>query len=228
VTEKNEPQTPANAKPELVQNASKHAMVAAQAIKKYLGRPGNILLDFPQIFPSLFSTDRPTRRMSFFFFLSLAGLIFVSGYAFQRYWSSKRLIRMMEDQRIARRMKVMEEKDVAEAKRRDSVLNLGSFTLELKAIAHQALRAGVGVGIVNMAEVEIVILCDGTDTRDYIEEHVIQARNQMTNVFTAIDREELLSREGKRRIKGSIIRRLNQWLPRGKVEDLYFSRLSVN
>jgi flagellar basal body-associated protein FliL len=50
----------------------------------------------------------------------------------------------------------------------------------------------------------------------------------MTNVFVALDREDLLSREGKRKLKNIIIKKLNGWLPHGKVEDLHYSKLLVS
>jgi flagellar basal body-associated protein FliL len=197
------------------------AKAAASFFKKYFNQNGNIWKDLPHLFTGLWSPDAPTRKMTLIFFLSLVGAIGVSGIAIQRTWHIKKQLRLLEEQKKARILQELAEKEDEEKRRKDSVLSLGSFTLELKAVGSQTY----GVGAINMAELEMVLFCDQVDTKEYLEQHKIQARNQMTNLLVAIDREELLSQDGKKRLKTSILKKLNSWLPRGKVEDLYFSKL---
>jgi flagellar basal body-associated protein FliL len=207
--------------PQLALGAKQRAKVATQKLKLYFTKKGTIWSDLPQMFASLLSGDRPTRRMAALFFLSLSGLILVSSIAIHRYWEAKKKTLLAEAQRHAKHLSELIKKETEEARRRASLVSLGKYTIELKEMVEQTL----GLNQLNTAEVEIVILCDGKETREYIESHMVYVRNQMTNVLIAMDREELTSREGKKRIKMLITRRLNEWLPHGKVEDIYFSKL---
>lgn len=200
------------------------AAAAAAKMKDYLKNKGNFLKNIPQIFHDLQSPDRPTRRMAALFFLSLSGLVFAILVGMNRYSHNKKLQAEAILRREARIKAEIERKLAEGEKRQASIFTLGVFTLELKPVPHQKLAPGV----MNMAEVEIVLLCDEPKTKAFLEENQVQAQNQMTNVLTAIDREELLSREGKRKIKAILIRRLNHWLPHGAIEDLYFSKLVVS
>jgi flagellar basal body-associated protein FliL len=207
-----------------VAEVSRKSKVAAEAFKKFLSKRGGIWLELPGVFFGIFSRDRPTRKMSLVFVASLLGIVLVSGIAVKRYWNAKKRAQLIEAREIEKRNREILEKEAFEARRRDSVVSLGSFALELKPVPNQHL----GPGVVNMAQMEIMLVCDGPETRDYIKEHMVQTRNQMTQVFTALDREELMSRDGKKKLKGVIIRKLNGWLPHGKVDDLFFSKLIIN
>ena len=209
---------------EKTQQAAKQAKAAAVAVRNYFSKKGTLWKDIFTIPSSLFSRDPATRRMTLLFFLSLAGFLSVSTYGIKRYWAMKRARVMAEVHLRARHLKELVERETDEARRLASTLSLGSFTLELNELVHQKNT----VGQVNMAEVEVVILCDSAETREYIDQNMIQVRNQMTNVFTMIERDELLSRDGKRRIKTILIRKLNEFLPHGKIEDVYFSKLIVS
>jgi flagellar basal body-associated protein FliL len=109
-------------------------------------------------------------------------------------------------------------------KRFSSTLGLGTFTVELKEVPGHAGAWAV----MNLAEVEIFIECDGSETRSYLDEHLTLARDQVTGVFTALNREDLMTREGKAKLRRLIIKKLNEILPQGKVEELYFSKLLVS
>lgn len=79
----------------------------------------------------------------------------------------------------------------------------------------------------NIAELELVVECDSPDTHTYIEENLVQARNQLTDIFLSMERDDLLSREGKRKLKKRLIERLNGWMPRGKIQNVFFAKLVV-
>lgn len=186
---------------------------------------------FVEIVRGLVSPDGPTRRMSLFFFVSLAGVVTLGILTVQRNMRLK-------EARLAAEVAETEE---AEARSHEaallgktvaaeanphalSMLNVGQFTIELKPIAAQDKHAG---GFMNMAEVELVIECDSKETHDYIEENLVAARSQITDIFLSMDRDELLSRDGKRKLKKRLLERLNGWIPRGKVQNVFFSKLVV-
>jgi flagellar basal body-associated protein FliL len=186
---------------------------------------------FFEIFRGLRSPDGPTQRMSIFFFLSLFALAALGAVAIRRSIDQKRELRAQ----IAAAKEEETEKNheasllgspeaASEGAHATSMLDLGAFTIELKPVAGQPKKKG---GFMNMAEVELVIECDSKETHDFIEENLVQVRSQVTDIFLSMDREELLSREGKRKLKKRLIERLNGWIPRGKVQNAFFSKLVV-
>ena len=186
---------------------------------------------FAEIFRGLWSPDRPTRRMSLFFFLTLAllvgiGILTAQRSVRQRHEREARIAAAKEEaiERSTEAALLGKTEAPGENPRSVSMLNLGHFTIELKAIAGQPKKKG---GFMNMAEVELVIECDSQDTRSFIEENLVQARSQVTDIFLSMDRDELLSREGKRKLKKRLMERLNGWIPRGKVQSVFFSMLVV-
>ena len=114
-------------------------------------------------------------------------------------------------------------KQADEATRRHTTLHIGDFMVELKPPAEQKRRRGV----MNMAEVSIVVECDARQTCAFIRSREAKARDEITNVLTALERDDLMSVDGKRKIKKALIDRLNGWLPTGKIEHLYFQKLII-
>lgn len=179
-----------------------------------------------EIFLSFKSPDRATRYVSLLFFASLFGvgwIIFITAehYARQR---ARELRQALSENDQARHLNEFFKKQSEEAKQKTSTVTIGSFTIELKDLPNQKNIPGV----MNMAEIEMVLECDGKDTRVFVEKNLDLVRNQVTSLLFAMDREELMSKEGKRRLKKIIQERLNGWLPSGRIEDLYFSRLVVS
>ena len=64
----------------------------------------------------------------------------------------------------------------------------------------------------NMAEVEIQVQCDKKETCDFLDGQSAKVKDEVTQVFTAMERDELLSKEGKKKMKRKIIDRLNLFL----------------
>ena len=174
---------------------------------------------------SLGSTDPPTRRMAWVFVAALGGAVLVVSIAGSRYWhhwsalhSERRAVQLHEEAMLSGFLK--KQADLMHRKR--VMLPLGSFTLELRQ------PAGGTPANLNLADVEIVVECDTKETRTYLEDNLAQARNQVTNVFVAIDRGELLSADGKARLKKSLLDSLNASLPKGRIENLYISKLVLS
>jgi len=180
---------------------------------------------FVEISSGLWSRDATVRRMSLFFLFSLTGIIVISVFTWSKFQDYRRSRVSLSDGAVGvEHLGEFLNKQAEEAKRRHSTLNLGEFLIELKRDSGDKKVPGV----VGMAQVEIVIECDNKETCSYIGGHHVQARNQLTNVFTAIDREELLSHEGKKRIKKTIVEKLNVWLQTGKIVNIYFANVMVD
>lgn len=181
------------------------------------------------LFKSIGSPDAPTRRMSIFFFLSFFGVITLSVMVIQRNsrLESERLARMEAEAKDSaergEEAALLGGRESADHAHSSSMLNLGLFTIALKPVKERTKTGS----FVNMAEVELVAECDSKETHDYLEENLAQARNQLNGVFLSVDREELLTREGKRKLKKRILELINGWLPNGKVRSIYFSKLIV-
>ena len=79
-----------------------------------------------------------------------------------------------------------------------------------------------------MAEMELYAQCDAKDTCEYIEENMASARDQITDALLPMDRDAVITGEGKRRLKKHIVDKLNVWLPRGKIENIFISNLIVD
>jgi hypothetical protein len=105
-----------------------------------------------------------------------------------------------------------------------TLLDLGRFSIQLKGEPNaQALRAnGSKAGL---ADVSLVLECDSPETYEYLEQRSAQVRNEITGALDAVDREELLSRLGKNRLKSRVKDQVNGWLPKGKVLNVYISGL---
>ncbi|MBI2712733.1 MAG: flagellar basal body-associated FliL family protein [Bdellovibrio sp.] len=176
------------------------------------------------VFTGIASADAQTAKMSLIFILSFSGIVYLIGTT--AYQSSKRSaeIRAKENAAKMARSAALAKKLGEEERLKESLLNMGRFTLEL--IPAEGKRPPHG--IVNMAEVEFVLQCDSPETRHYIEGNFTLARNLMVTALVPMEREDLLSHEGKKKWKAILLRVLNQWLTHGKVQDVYFSKMIIN
>lgn len=113
-------------------------------------------------------------------------------------------------------------------KQRAAFLQLGTFTIELLPVA--GMRPAKGV--LNLAEIEMFVQCDSRETRDYLFTHQARVKDRVAKVLPKMDREDLLSREGKKKLKLRVIKGLNEWLATsensGLVQDVFFSKLMLN
>ncbi len=204
--------------------SSFHPKKIIAQIRKYVGNKSVNLSKLLDILSGLFSIDAPTRKMSTVFIFSLIGILSVFYLALDRYWMSKRGELRHQSKELGNRFEELVRKRSEEAERRASVMSVGSFTLDLKEDTTQVM----GTGIANMAELEIIIYCDGRETRNFIQSHLIEVRDQISHAFIGLSKDDLMSREGKKRIKKTILKILNAWMPHGKVSDLYISKLIIN
>lgn len=79
-----------------------------------------------------------------------------------------------------------------------------------------------------MVKLSIQVFCDKRVTCSYIFDHIQEARDQINVMLTPIQTSELMSREGKMKLRSKLVNRLNDWLPEGKVEDAFITNLVIN
>ena len=208
-----------------------------------------------ELFEALVSPDRPTRKMALFFFLSLATVVWSSYRTFVHFRGeapkAAQVAHSADTHADAAHSGAHPQDHSAEAHATPAaspagaaeegdeyadgemdkkqaiapvMLTVGSFTLELKP-RQTSFKKGVGS---DLADVTLVFECDSQNTKDYLEQRLPQLKGQLTNLFIALDRDELITREGKLRLKAKIIDRVNVWLPQKlKITNVYFSRLTV-
>ncbi|MBI4925818.1 MAG: flagellar basal body-associated FliL family protein [Bdellovibrio sp.] len=180
---------------------------------------------FVRVFKGIFARDLSFKLISFLFLGSLFGIGLVGVFSYELYQKRiKHQKQLSQAELTAKHLGDFFEKQIFHAKRRYTLVELGDFTLELKPLANQKTIKGV----LNMAEIELVAECDTKETCSFVETHLLHIRDQLTNVFLAIDREELISKDGKKRIYQTIIDRLNGWLPKGKIQNIYVMKLIVS
>ncbi|MCC7442086.1 MAG: flagellar basal body-associated FliL family protein [Bdellovibrionales bacterium] len=171
------------------------------------------------LFTGLFSRDGWTRAMTLVFYGSTVGLVATF------FWGAK----MLRDGQgtnpggQAEKIGKFFEKQRESAGRVESQVALGKFTVELKPPEGRVPR-----GVVNLAELEIVVACTTREACEFLEARMELVRDQVTSVFVYLDREELMTFQGKRRIKAQIQRKLGSLLSSGSVSEVYIVKLLIS
>jgi flagellar basal body-associated protein FliL len=167
----------------------------------------------------LFAKDWRTRWWTLAFYLSCTGVGLVL------YWGHLKLHPVTIDDKSEQAARIGQffEKQKAGAERREATLELGSFTIELKP-----LEGAVPKGVVNLAELSLVASCSSREICSFLEARMELVRDQVSSVFVYTERDELMTPQGKRRIKAQIIRKLNALLPSGTVNEIYITKLLLS
>ncbi len=177
------------------------------------------------VFAALRSPDRPTRRMAWVFLLSLfcAGGVLV--YSVKRAQVIRAYLtdRHQKQSKEAKQTEEFFRKQSEAAHQKAVVISAGVFTLELKTDPSKPKVPGIS----NLAELEIILQCDTKETQEFIEKNMARVRNEIIASFLPLEREQILSRNGKAALRHQILERLNSWLPHGKILELYFPKLLV-
>jgi len=204
--------------------AGAHATPAPAAPKKkskFAGLGATIL----EVIAGLKSPDKPTRNAAAVFVGSLCGIglvmILTVGHIYQ---VRKELRDQMNQSNAAKNLDEFIKKQAEEAKKQFTMQSLGTFTIQLKPIDGQK----AGPGVMNLAEIDVQARCDEKETCDSLKEGLAQVSNEITTALGPMDRDELMTKDGKLHLKKKILDRINAWLPKGKVEDIYFSRLVIS
>lgn len=183
-----------------------------------------------ELVESIQSPDAPTRQMTYLFFASLFGLFVVIGIGFFKYrefqhWKATESPEALAKQKEERLAKKNEED---RKKRQRFMLPVGEISVELRATAQSPRIEGT----LNIATIGFVFECDTEETCLFFEDKKDQVRHQITVFLTTVDRLEMLSREGKRKIKKAVLERVNAWVgsieAESKFNAVYISSLIIN
>lgn len=176
-----------------------------------------------EIGQGLFSKDFEVWRMSIFFFLSILGIGGVAGIFLDDVWDQAKEHRhheIVQQETVDTRKKLHDQRELEKNRQ----LSLGNFTIELKP---QSAQQGTHPKLF-LATIEFVAQCDSLQTRLYLESHLLQVRGTLSGYLTSMDRGDLLSSEGKIRLRRFLLEKLNHWLSEGQIEELHITQLVVN
>ncbi len=192
------------------------------------GVPGAVKSGFVAAAQGVRSPDRPTRRMSWIFFLSVIAIVLSLG-GFGKYWYAHRAD--AKEARLALERKKIDDLLRAEELRKSRepppYQTLGTFTLELREQEGVAKSSGL-----RAAEMEIVVACSEIAVCDWIKNHIDLSRGELGGLFTPTDREKILSTGGKKAFREEIRDTLNRLLEErgvtGSVIEVLFPRFIVS
>ena len=192
------------------------AELSAQKAKKRRLRinvsSGGLLTGLSTLFLSPFSKDADTRKMGrTFYFGVLIGVLTLM-------WANGSFTKRVVEE-------VKKEEGLVALDIDYPAVYVGAFFIPFR-------RAPVAAKFnepLDMAKADIVVACDSTTTCDYLEKYIDYVKDQIIKAIGShqLDREELLSFEGKQKIKEEILKRLNNWLKHGEVKEVTFTRLSM-
>jgi flagellar basal body-associated protein FliL len=205
--------------------AAAHAASAAPSAAKKKSKFAGLGATIMEVIAGIKSPDKQTQHAAMLFIASLCGIALVVVLAGVHFYEVRKELRdQMSQSEASKNLDEFMKKQTEEAKKKFTMQALGTFTIQLKPIEGQ--RAGPGV--MNLAEVELQARCDEKETCDSLKDGMAQVSNEITTALGPMDRDDLMTKEGKLHLKKRILDRLNAWLPKGKVEDLYFSSLVIS
>lgn len=182
------------------------------------------------------SPDKATRKMTGFFYISIFVFIALLGSTGKNWYRSqaakKKALAALQVEADKKAPHVLKEKEKEAIKLQ---LNLGEFMLELRPRHEEGDGKAYEKDRMNIATIEIIAECNSVEICHFVEQHIVQVRDQMILMLTGLEREVLMSREGKLKVKRALIEKLNHWLGqqgvsekgshKAPIENLYFNRL---
>ncbi len=164
---------------------------------------------FKTLKAELKSEDGPTRSHArFVFFILLVALLSIGKLGHLGYLRRKERIRI---EQIAADQVARAKAEAEEQARKNlppRTLSLGSFTLELRDKPGQMMARNS----LNSADMEIVIACSEPEVCEWIESRIQLARAELGSLFVPMERDRLLTLQGKRAFREEIRDALNHWL----------------
>ena len=195
--------------------------------RRYVWYIGAVFTAFAEVLKSLRHFDSGTRVAALLFITSL-----ISGAAFgvlviYRFSSDSGVFwkKAKESPEGSSSIKQLVEKQNSKSHHEATTLNLGVFTFDIDN--KEEVRLVRAPTSFHLAEMEIVVQCEQAESCNYLQDHSAQARDRVTIILTHMQRQELLSKEGKVRLRRLLIDSLNQLIPSGRVTELYFSKLLI-
>jgi flagellar basal body-associated protein FliL len=211
---------------------SSHEAESKPAPKPWERKPAWVLAA-GRIWQALVGRGSERRPMALLFVLSLIGVLAVGAISTRRYLKYRKIAQ----ERAARMKKkepcvemscafsAMEElakKNAALAEIKASTVNLGEFEIGLVGLGDgRPGRSGMRL------ELEVAIEFDSGDTGRWVSSSLAPARSELVGSvgsLTGLTREDLMTPEGKSKVRERIRERMEKWLPSGKVKGIYFSK----
>lgn len=196
-----------------------------EMMRKGLKEPGSVWVEFPFVFKGISSPDQPTRRMSWLFLISLICLLTLSSYGLGQYFQEKAAARQLAAQVEKDRIEVLTRIERGLEHQKVGMVLIGKFVVQLKG--NSVFKPSGGPHPLNLAEVDVVVYCDNAETQSYISNHLPQIKDVVNSIFISVDRQEVMSQKGKSLLGLRIQKELNEWLPKGKIEEVFFPRFVI-
>lgn len=204
-------------------NAAKNAAkdTANQAAQKFKDITDRLKANGPLMYlvTSIISPDGPTRRAGILFYIASFSTIAIAWTAVKVMTSPKPKEGMQNTEEVGDFL----DRQAEFARRKASTIDLGEFTFDVKHRADEPKPKGV----FGLAVITLMAECDAKETCQILESQIPIVRNHVLNALSNIEREELLSRDGKKKVRKAVMDRLNTWLPRGRVDQIYVTKMVV-
>lgn len=189
------------------------------------------------------SPDPGTRTAGRWWWVLVSVLVAVSIVGGRRSWKARQE-KKAEQARLLAAVKLVDPKEMKlrEEERAKRMISLGEFSLELRPREETAeiasnpdLKGRAYKDHMNLATLEIVVECETVAACELLSAQIVQVRDQLVLMFSGLERDVLMSKDGKAKLKAAIQERLNTWLdqhqekvgdqPGGKVEAVHFTQL---
>lgn len=184
---------------------------------------------FQETFTGLRSADPATRRWSRRFYGSCVAVLltFILGIS--------ALLKIRSDKKEKARalqeykeLQAQKAKILADSKKPPTFLSLGTFTLELKPESDPGFKRKSKHAPGSVAELEVVITCDQEELCGWFERNMALARGELSPLFVPMERELILSPDGKKAFREEIrtlLTRLKESRGlEGQLLDVFFPR----
>lgn len=162
------------------------------------------------------------RKMASLFLGSLLGIAVLLSWSAVSYYQSWKKSEL-EDMR-GKELDAFFTRQARETDIKDRTANLGEFVFDLRK--DESLVGNSHAS--NTAQVQIFVECDTKETCSRIIARSTHLRDKISLALTMIDRDDLMSHEGKGRIQDQLKDEINTWLGNGKVTQLYFDELILD
>ena len=173
------------------------------------------------------SKDRYSRRMSVLFFLASLAALTTTVMIWVHYRNKpagKHVKTAFEEGSENLGEFLKKEADIS--RERASWTVMGSFLVQLTT---PETRSGQKIkGVFNLAELELVAQCDLKATCEYVDNNLTLFRDKIMDILHNVERDEIMTAEGKRKMKVAILARMNSLLPKGKIREIYFTKFLLS
>ncbi len=207
------------------------AAPAAEAKVEKPSQPSALKMALLEFKTALIVGPAPRRRMAILLVVGLLGSLGVIGVGTARYIrfarvaaeKARRHAQGADDCKELKctfnKLEDLAKQKAALAEIRDATVALGDFEVTL---------VGLGNGQKEVKlELDVAVEFDSAETGRWVAANKSPVRSEVLGAaatLTGFTREDLLTPEGKARVRERIRDRLDQWLPSGKVKGIYFSR----